>query len=215
MRLRLVNIATLVACILAPSSVASAQDSTTELNPGDQIRITVWRKPEMSGDFAVGANGTILHPLYREVTVVGVPLSTVEERLRTYLTRYETNPQFVIQPLVRIVVGGEVRSPNILSVPPETTIAQAVALAGGATERGQLDRVVIHRDGQQIRVDLSRPNSDVGALRIRSGDQILIGRRGRAARELIGPIASSIAAVAGVVSIFVSLNNNNNNDPGN
>ena len=164
----------------------------------------------MSGDFAVGTNGTILHPLYREVNVVGVPLSTVEERLRTYLTRYETNPQFVIQPLVRVVVGGEVRSPNILSVPPETTIAQAVALSGGPTERGMLDRVVIHRDGQQIRVDLSRPESDVGALRIRSGDQILVGRRGRSARELIGPIASSIAAVAGVVSVFVSLNNGSN-----
>lgn len=215
MRLRLVNIATLVACILAPSGVASAQDgTTTSLNPGDQIRITVWRKPEMSGDFAIGANGTILHPLYREVTVVGVPLTTVEDRLRTYLTRYETNPQFVIQPLVRIVVGGEVRSPNILSVPPETTIAQAIALAGGPTERGLLERVSIHRDGQEIRVDVSKPSSDVGALRIRSGDQILVGRRGRSTRELIGPIASSIAAIAGVVSIFVSLNNNND-DPSN
>jgi polysaccharide export outer membrane protein len=138
--------------VLAGSTSARAQDPSeiTQMNPGDQVRITVWRKPEMSGDFTVGGNGTILHPLYREVSVIGVPLTTVEERLRTYLTRYETNPQFVIQPLVRIVVGGEVRSPNILSVPPETTIAQAVALGGGPTERGRLDRVNVIREGSRF-----------------------------------------------------------------
>src|SRR4051812_11768962 len=99
-----------IACALAAlaaSSPAFAQitDATSQpaafggLNAGDQIRIVVWRKPEFSGDFAIAANGTIIHPLYRDVQVTGVPLSVVEDRLRTYLTRYETTPQFVIQPL--------------------------------------------------------------------------------------------------------------------
>lgn len=203
MRRRLVL--ALLSVLFAVPGIASAQsnDGTTELNPGDQIRIVVWRKPEMSGDFVVGANGTIIHPLYREVSVTGVPLSTVEDRLRTFLTKYETAPQFVIQPLVRIVVGGEVRSPNIFSVPPETTIAQAVALAGGPTDRGKLNDVRIIRDGQQIRADLSSPNSDVASLRIRSGDQILVNRRSASAREIIGPVTSSIAAAAAIISIFI------------
>lgn len=165
----------------------------------------MWRKPELSGDFAISSNGTIAHPLYREVQVTGVPLATVEERLRTFLTRYETNPQFVIQPLVKIVVGGEVRTPNIFSVPPETTIAQAVALAGGPTERGMLNRVHVIRDRQDILMDLGRPDSDVNGITIRSGDQILIGRRDRSKLEYLAPITSSIAALAAIISIVVTI----------
>jgi protein involved in polysaccharide export with SLBB domain len=173
------------------------------LAPGDQLRIVVWRKPEMSCDCTVAGNGTIIHPLYREVQVTGLPLSTVEERLRTFLTRYEQNPQFVIQPLVKIVVGGEVRTPNIYSVPPETTIAQAIAIAGGPTERGVLREVKVIRDRNEIKMDISRPDSDAGVLQIRSGDQILIGRRGRSTLEYISPITSSIAAIAAIVSIII------------
>jgi polysaccharide export outer membrane protein len=178
------------------------QQSYQGLAPGDDIIIQVWRKPELSCECVVAGNGTVVHPLYREVSVAGVPLSVVEERLRTFLSRYEQNPQFVIQPMVRIVVGGEVRTPNIYKVPPETTIAQAVALAGGPTERGRLDKLRIIRDRQEIQMDLSRPDSDAALLQIRSGDQILIGRRGIRPLEVIGPVASTIAAAAAIVSIF-------------
>jgi polysaccharide export outer membrane protein len=196
-----------MACV---ASTAYAQTPATDpglsgaqgLNPGDQIRIVVWKNPQMSGDFAIAANGTITHPLYREIQVTGIPLSVVEDRIRTFLTKYETNPQFVIQPLVRVIVGGEVRTPNILSVPPETTIAQAVALAGGPTDRGLLDQVQLIRDRQVVKLDLSRPDSDVGILQVRSGDQIMIGRRGRSATEYLTPIISSIGAAAAIVTVF-------------
>jgi polysaccharide export outer membrane protein len=199
------RLAVALATILA-ASTASAQtpavDPNQGLAPGDQIRITVYRNPEMSCDCTVAGNGTIIHPLYREIQVIGVPLATVEDRIRTFLTRYVQNPQFVIQPLVKIVVGGEVRTPNIYSVPPETTIAQAIAIAGGPTERGMLNEVKIIRDRQEIKMDVSRPDSDAGVLQIRSGDQILIGRRGRSALEYIAPITSSIAATAAIVTLI-------------
>lgn len=198
----------LIAVLFATETRAQAIDPNIGLSPGDQIRITVWRKPELSGDFPISANGTIAHPLYREVSVIGIPLATVEERLRTFLARYETNPQFVIQPLVKIIVGGEVRTPNIFSVPPETTIAQAIALAGGPTERGRLDKVHVIRERQDVLMDVSRPDSDVNSLLIRSGDQILVGRRSRSSLEYLGPVTSSIAAIAAIISIIVSSNNN-------
>lgn len=187
----------------AQAAPTSAQTTgSQQLSPGDQIRIAVWRNTELSGDFTIGANGTITHPLYREVQVTGIPLAEVEDRLRTFLTRYTTNPQFVIQPLVKVIVGGEVRSPNVLSVPPETTVAQAVALAGGPTERGALDRVRLIREGQDITVDLSKADSQAASLQIRSGDQILVTRTSNFLRDYFGPTASAIAAVAAVVNII-------------
>jgi polysaccharide export outer membrane protein len=199
-RLLLVFVAALIP---AGAHAQSSAPSGDMLNPGDQIRIVVWRNPTMSGDFQIAANGTIIHPLYRDVQVVGVPLSTVEDRLRTFLSKYETNPQFVIQPLVKVVVAGEVRNPNVLSVPPETTIGQALALAGGPSDRADLSNVRIIRDLQTVKIDLSGPDVDAASLQIHSGDQILIGRRRGSALNVIAPISSSIAAVAAIVALII------------
>ncbi len=190
--------------MLAGASSVDGQAPSGALSPGDQIRIVVFRKPEYSGDFAIAGNGTVAHPLFRDVQVTGVPFATVEERIRTLLTRYETNPQFVIQALVKVIVGGEVRTPNIYMVPPETTVAQALALAGGPTTAGNFRDVRIIRDQQEIRIDVSKPESDAQVLQIRSNDQILVGRRKTPLREYIGPVSSTIAAVAAIASIIIS-----------
>jgi polysaccharide export outer membrane protein len=195
----------LVAGLLLGATAAQAQTvgGPQALNPGDQIRIVVWRNPELSGDFTVAANGTLNHPLYREVQVTGIPLTSVEDRLRTFISRYTTNPQFVLLPLVKIIVGGEVRSPNIFSVPPETTITQAVILAGGPSERGKLNNVRLLRDGQTINLDMGRPDSQAASLQVRSGDQIIVPRSTNVFRDFLGPTASMVGAIAAIVSIFL------------
>src|SRR5688572_27242384 len=83
------------------------------LNAGDVLRITVWRKPELSGDFLIAADGTVSHPLYRDVRVTGIPMAAVESRLRDFLATLEAKPQFVVEPLLRVAVSGEVRQPNM------------------------------------------------------------------------------------------------------
>lgn len=194
----------LVASLLLGATTAQAQTGGPQaLNPGDQVRIAVWRNPEMSGDFTVAANGTLNHPLYREVQVTGIPLTSVEERLRTFISRYTNNPQFVILPLVKIIVGGEVRAPNMFSVPPETTVTQAVILAGGPSERGKLDRVRLLRDGQTIFLDMGRPDSQAASLQVRSGDQIIVPRNTNVLRDFLGPTASMVGALAAIASIFL------------
>lgn len=194
----------LVASLLLGATAAQAQTGGPQaLNPGDQVRIAVWRNPEMSGDFTVAANGTLNHPLYREVQVTGIPLTSVEERLRTFISRYTNNPQFVILPLVKIIVGGEVRAPNMFSVPPETTVTQAVILAGGPSERGKLDRVRLLRDGQTIFLDMGRPDSQAASLQVRSGDQIIVPRSTNVLRDFLGPTASMVGALAAIASIFL------------
>jgi polysaccharide export outer membrane protein len=186
-------------------SAHPVDSATASLSPGDMIRIVVWRKPEFSGDFVVSADGTIIHPLYREVAVAGLPLGLVEERLRIFLSRYETNPAFVISPLLRVFVGGEVRQPSIYSLPPGTTIAQAVALAGGPTERGRLDEVLIVRRQDRQVVDLTRPDSRVVSMETRSGDQVFVGRRLSFFNDVLAPASSVFGAVATVVSIIIQL----------
>ena len=196
----------LLSLVLVALFTGQAQGQTSDpigqtLSPGDQLRIVVYRDTDLTCDCVVAFNGTIVHPLYREVPVVGVPMSVVEERLRIFLSKYKQNAQFVVQALVKIVVRGEVKSPNIYSVPPETTLAQAVQLAGGATDNGKLDKIVVIRERQEIKVDLSRPDSEAAMLQIRSNDQIVIGRKRQPILQYIAPVASSAGLVLAIVNL--------------
>jgi protein involved in polysaccharide export with SLBB domain len=182
---------------------AQAQDDGPVLQPGDVLRITVWENEAMSGEVTVGPDGALMHPLYRQLRVAGVPLAEVDARMRTFLERFVTNPQFVAEPLLRVVVGGEVRQPNLYSLPPGTTVAQAVVLAGGPTERGRLDRVRMVRGGRESLLDLTDPAAPMANTAIQSGDQFYVTRRNpNVFREYIAPAGGVLAAVVSLLNFL-------------
>ncbi len=192
------------ALLLAPVASAAAQAARSDpvLRPGDMLRLSVWRHPELSGDFLVAPDSTVVHPLYQRVQVVGVPLPVVKERLRALLVTYEQGVEFAIEPLFAVTVAGEVRQPNLYRLPQGTTFAQAIAQAGGPTELGRLDRVhVIRRDSAMV-IDLARNYSRYERLPIASGDQVLVARRSDSnfLRDVLYPLASLTAAVAAVLA---------------
>ena len=159
----------LLTSVLVSAPVAAQetrQSSQAVLTPGDSVRIVVWRKPEFSGDFVIAPDGTITHPLFRVVKVAGVPFTTAEANLRKFLGQFEENPQFVMEPLVRVAVSGEVTRPLVFAARPETTIGEAVARAGGANENGARNRVrVLRFDAgrqQELVVDLNDPDHRLG-----------------------------------------------------
>lgn len=175
------------------------------LQPGDALRITVWRQAELSGEFPIAEDGTITHPLLREVKVAGLPVANAESRVREYLERLETTPQFVVEPLLRVVVGGEVRNPSLYRLPPATSIAEAVALAGGVTDRARLERVRVFRDGREFLVDLTRPEAGAAQSPIRTGDQIYVEPKHSWLRDYVGPAASIGGLVLTVVNIMIRI----------
>jgi len=173
------------------------------LVPGDLVRVTVWQKPELSGEFMVNPEGSLAHPLYQEVQVVGVPLSVAKTRLRDFLaSTFTKDPLITMEPLFRVTVGGEVRQPNLYSVPRGTTVAQVVALAGGVSERGKASKVHLLRTGKDTRVDLTGSNPETANLTLLSGDQIIVGRGHNFFRDVLGPFASLTAAVVSVIVVF-------------
>ncbi len=197
--------------IVVPETIAAqAPAPRTEqvtLSPGDSIRITVWRKPEFSGDFIVGADGSITHPLYRTVRVGGVPFTTAESSVRSFLTKFEQDPQFVVEPLIRVAVSGEVGRPQIFAVRPETSIAEAVAQAGGPTQFGRRERVrVLRKDlngGQrEIMVSLLDPESSSSTIRVHSGDQIVVDRKRSFFREVFVPALGVIGSAASIYLVI-------------
>lgn len=171
----LLSVAAGMAIITAAPTMLAAQSpagSDAGLQPGDLVQITVWQRDELSGEFTVAPDGSLNHPLYRQVTVTGVPATQIEDRLRSFLSAYEANPQVVVQPLYRVTVAGQVMRPDIYNLPPGTTVSQAVNLAGGVTENGKRDDVRLYRSVNETRLDLTDP-ADLGTS-VQSGDQIVV-----------------------------------------
>jgi len=136
--------------------------------------------------------------LLQAVRVAGVPLSVVRARLRDFLLAYEQTPRFVVEPVYPVVVAGEVRSPGLVSLPRGTPLSQAVARAGGPTERGRLDRVTLLRGGRSYSLNLLSDDLRTAVMPIASGDQIFVARRRdfNIVRDVFSPVASLAAAVA-------------------
>lgn len=177
------------------------------LAPGDSVRVVVWRKPEMSGDFIIAPDNTISHPLYRTVRVGGVPFATAETNVRNFLAKFEQDPQFVVEPLVRVAVSGEVGRPQVFAVRPETTIGEAVAQAGGPNQFGERDKVrVLRREtgGRQREfvVSLLDPESPAATIRVHSGDQIVVDRRRSFFREVFLPALGVLGSAASIYLVI-------------
>jgi protein involved in polysaccharide export with SLBB domain len=173
------------------------------LRPGDAVRITVWRKPEISGEFLIAADGAIADPFYMDVTVAGLPLHALIDRIRAHVSHYETAPQVLVEPLYRIAISGEVRQPNLYSLPPSTTVAQAVLLAGGLTERARANRILLVRDDGAMEVDLTRHAEGLAGATLRSADQIVVPRRASILRDYVAPASSVIAASFSIISVLL------------
>lgn len=186
----------------APAQVAApGAASDALLQPGDMLRINVWRNPDVSGELEVGADGALVHPFYRGVRLAGLPGAEVERRLTETLRRIQTEPQFAMQPLVRVTVTGEVRQPGLSRQPVSVTIADVLALAGGTTERARAGDIRLVRGGQETRLDLTEPGGPAARTPIRSGDLIVVPRRGSSFFERMTPIFGLLAAAASIATL--------------
>jgi polysaccharide biosynthesis/export protein len=198
---------------LAQDTVAAGTEQAV-LTPGDSVRIVVWRKPEFSGDFVIAPDGSVSHPLYRAVRVGGIPFNTAEANVRRFLSGFEENPQFVMEPLVRVSISGEVTRPVVFAIRPETTIGEAIARAGGTTQFGARNRVRVLRlspNGQQqtLTLNLQGTNSTDGLLPVRSGDQIVVDRKKSFVKDILLPTIGVIGSVASVGLLIDRVSRNN------
>lgn len=197
----------ILACLTAMPVLAQAPNADdgggVVLRAGDAVRLTIWRRPELSGEWTIAPDGRLAHPLYRVIPIAGVPFGQVEQNLEQFLTRFEATPQFVAEPLLSVEVAGMVQKPNVYSLPPQTTIMQAVALAGGQTPDGRDDRVQLIRDGRLTVIDLRQPETGQAQMLVHSHDQIIVERAGSLFHDFIAPAITLAGATAAILNIVL------------
>ena len=181
----------------APTAQA-AQPANGALQPGDKVRVSVWREPDLSGEFEVQPDGGVTFPKIGRIQVDRISTDSLTALI---IARYSVSlrdPSIQVTPLRRIVVSGSVRNAGFQYADPTVSVLGAVALAGGVTPDGDRGKIDLLRDGRDIAIKLS----DAPALAdssVRSGDEILVPQRSWVERN-VGLVASSITAIALIVA---------------
>lgn len=202
---RIVHLVFLLALFVGSNESLMGQtpggDTGSGLQPGDLVQVVVWARPELSGEFTVAQDGSLGHPLYRQIRVTDIPVSQVEERLESFLRQYEANPQLVVQPLYHVAISGPVMQPGIYNLPPGTTMSQAITRAGGITESGKRDDVRLIRNAEEIELDMTE--AEAIQMPIQSGDQIMVRASGGAGAfvRVILPLLQTGAIVFNIINI--------------
>lgn len=194
-------LALLGALLLGAPSEGGAQDrvdaGSAILLPGDMVEVQVWREEDLGGEFLVDEDGILTLPLLGRISVTGIPARELRRQLLEGYAAELRNPSIQIVFLRRIHVLGEVREPGLVQADLSLSLAGAVALAGGASPQGDLRKLTILRDGEVVVAEVG-PELNLTAIGIRSGDQILVGRRSWFDRNS-GFLASGLLGFLGVV----------------
>lgn len=156
-----------------PASELNRSREPYRVDVGDKLRVTVYREPELSGEFSVGGSGTMDLPLLGEVPVRGMTSSEVEaEVTRRFAAGLLKDPRVSVDiyDFRTFAILGEVQRPGTYQAKQGTTLTDAIALAGGYTYRANEKRILLRRgnQGPYYSVDMDAP------LEVRPGDAIRV-----------------------------------------
>ncbi len=164
----------LLLCMFATTALAQESDNYT-LGPGDTIVIQVFGQDDMKIETQLTDSGTINYPFLGTLKVTGMTIKQLEQRIYTGL-----KGDYFVEPNVFVgivqyrpfYIHGEVKKPGGYPYQPGMTVNQAIALAGGLTERASKEKIFISREGEKEKNTQGDLNS-----RINAGDTITIEQR--------------------------------------
>ena len=161
----------------------SQSDPSYRLGPEDQLRISVWDNKELTLDLVVRPDGKISMPLLQDVPAEGLTAAQLATNIEEGLSAYILNPQVTVIVLQvnapKYYIIGYVARPGTFPLRGDTSVLQALALAGGMTQFASPRSIKLIR-GNQGRQEVRKVNyydlieSGEGNYLLKSGDTIVV-----------------------------------------
>ena len=167
-----------------PPQAISQAGPEYRMGPEDQIRVSVWENRELTMDLVVRPDGKISMPLIQDVEAEGQTAAELAITIRQKLLA------FVKEPVVSVIllqvnapkyfVMGNVIRPGTFPLRSETSILQALSLAGGFTQFASPRSIKLIRNtsGKQEVQKVNYYNmideGGVGNYILRSGDTVVV-----------------------------------------
>jgi protein involved in polysaccharide export with SLBB domain len=189
--------------VMAAGAEAQASHAVVRLKPGDQIEVQIKNEPVLSGRYAITPQGDAMLPLVGRVVVADRPFEEVEAEVRAEYARELAEPDVLIVALQRVSVLGEVRAPGMHWVDPTGTVRDVFVLSGGFSPSANRGRIELIRGETTTRLEVQSDGAPP-AIPVRSGDQLVIGKRGWLSENtglFIG--AAATVAAAAVTSLII------------
>jgi polysaccharide export outer membrane protein len=173
--------------LMALAAVPSAARAAYLLGPGDLLKITVFKNPDLSLDVRVSDSGSIGYPLIGAVPVKGLTLDAAERKIAKLLQDggFVVNPQISIlltqgfSDLVSVI--GEVnKSGRYSSEAAGGHLSGMLASAGGISPAGgQVVTVYGERNGKPFRrevdiVKMSSSGNPAEDIELAGGDTLFV-----------------------------------------
>lgn len=192
--------------VLGATEGARAQSTVGELAsraammravPGDKVAMRVYGDPALSDMATVDEKGRVTLPRIGMLQADAVTIAALRDTIRARMSVILKEPAIDVTVLRRVIVSGEVNRPGVYYADLTTSLGEVVALAGGLRETGSSSKVYLLRGTE--RTHLRNWQGDQSpAADLRSGDQILVGRKSWLELNII-PFASVTLAVASLV----------------
>lgn len=142
------------ALLLVVVACAQGNEDQYRIDAGDSIAIAVFNEPELSVKAKIAQSGQIRFPLLGDINVLGkTPEELAQEIENALLDGYLVNPDVSvsIETYRPIFVKGAVKKAGSHPFQFELTVEQAIAMAGGLTDRASKSDWYIMRKGDRIK----------------------------------------------------------------
>jgi len=167
-----------------PPQAVSQAGQEYRMGPEDVLRISVWENKELTLDLVVRPDGKISMPLIQDVVAEGQTAmelgNTIHQRLLTFIKEPQVSVIVLQVNAPKYFVIGNVAKPGTYSLRSETSVLQALALAGGFTQFASPKNIKLIRNaaGKQEVGKVNYNNMIVeggeGNYILKSGDTIVV-----------------------------------------
>ena len=164
--------------------ITASLDENYKISPLDTLKVSVYRVPDLSGEYEVDLTGHVALPLVGSIKAVDKTARQLEaELVSRYHPRYLKNPDIGVgikaSSRQSVTLEGAVEQPGMYPVLGPMTLLQAVATARGTTDDANPRRVAIFRQvsGQRMAAafDLTQiRRGEAEDPKVYSGDIIVV-----------------------------------------
>lgn len=131
------------------------------IGKGDLLEVFVWRNQQISRRVLVRPDGKISLPLLQDIQADGLTVLQLKSEITQRFSEHIENPRVTVIVVemgsYKVSVLGRVERPGVYPITGQTTLVEAIALAGGFTEwaNKRSITVVTHQNGKEKKVKVN------------------------------------------------------------
>jgi polysaccharide export outer membrane protein len=162
----------------------TSSDSDYLIGADDELRITVWKEPDLSETLPVRPDGKISMPLLNDIPAAGLTPLQLKDSITEKLKKFIADPRVTVVVTAmnsrRIFVTGEVVHTGPMALLPHMTMLQALSQAG-FTQFANVKGIYLLRaeNGKQEKLpfnykEVIKGNHPEQNIQLKSGDTVVV-----------------------------------------